>query len=171
MKTWKIYERKKLPCLINRKSQMIIHSWVYPCHCYTYLSCTCLMPWTKVLPSHPQMPNAHYSTFRHSLTELLQSADGEAPWCFSLFYESRDTRDTNSRVIRPLDLVLITKCSGYFLNSISNPYHGFPLDSGPDHSSEVRYFLTRLWCQILLYCSTSCMNRKHGKLNPHNNEQ
>lgn len=46
-------------------------------------------------------------------------------------YESKDTRETNSRVIRPLDLVLMTKCSGYFLNNISRPYHGLPLDSGP----------------------------------------
>lgn len=59
-------------------------------------------------------------------------------------YESSETRETNSSVTRPLDLVLITKCSGYFLNNISKPCHGFPLASGLEHSSDVRYLLTRL---------------------------
>lgn len=72
-----------------------------------------------------------------------------------IVHERRETRETNSRVTRPLDLVLMTKCSGYFLNSISKPYHGFPLDSGPGQSSDVRYLLTLLWCQTLLYCSTN----------------
>lgn len=79
----------------------------------------------------------------------------EAPFDVSSFYESRETRETNSSVIRPLDLVLMTKCSGYFLSNMSKPYQGFPLDSTPGQSSDVRYLLTRLWCQTLAYLSTS----------------
>lgn len=79
----------------------------------------------------------------------------ESPIATSLFYESRETRETNSSVTRPLDLVLMTKCSGYFLSNISKPYQGFPLDSGPGQSSDVRYLLTRLWCQTLAYFSNN----------------
>lgn len=73
--------------------------------------------------------------------------------------ERSETRETNSCVMRPFDLVLMTKCSGYFLNNTSIPYHGFPLASGLEKSSEVRYFLTRLWCQIPPNCSISCTNK------------
>lgn len=106
------------------------------------------LPFSKI--KLKKMPCFHFITSQmtSSMEELL-----DASWC----YESRETRDTNSSVTRPLDLVLITKCSGYFLSNISKPYHGFSLDSGPGHSSAVRYLLTRLWCQTSPYCSTNCI--------------
>lgn len=73
-----------------------------------------------------------------------------------IFQESKETKETNSNVTLPFDLVLITKCSGYFLSSVNNPNHGLPSASFGGQSSDVRYFLTLLWCHTLLYCSRSC---------------
>lgn len=98
---------------------------------------------------------------KHGICKMTMQGQVSFDASLAFFYESKDTRETNSNVIRPLDLVLMTKCSGYFLNNISRPYHGFPLDSGPGQSSDVRYLLTRLWCQTLLNCSTNC--NKKGK--------
>lgn len=63
---------------------------------------------------------------------------------YSSTQERRDTNETNSEVTLPLDRVLITKCSGYFLSSVSRPNHGLPLLSLCSQSSEVRYLLTLL---------------------------
>lgn len=50
----------------------------------------------------------------------------------------RETKETNSEVIFPLDLMLMTKCSGYFLSRVRSPNQGRPLASPPGQSSDVR---------------------------------